>query len=276
MRDMKNSCSTPNVARHRQQYRAQATDSSIVHRPLTAIPCNMTVFAAWVDYVDTSTLLIFLVVFLCGLWLLSTAGGPANWPPGPKSWPVIGNADVFWNNKQLYLTLTELAKTYGEIFHLRTGPRGHLVVLTGQDVIREAFVDKAEYFSNRPSSIPLMKYLSHGKGIIMQDGEDWKTLRRFTQRALKDFGVGKSSLEEKIKDEVEVVLDELDKTKGAPFNPHKLINKAVSNVICSLIFGQRYSYANEDFQHLLNSLNFRFENSGPKMYRCPGCLYHWL
>ena len=73
----------------------------------------------------------------------------------------------------------------------------------------------------------------------MQDGEDWKTLRAFTLRALRDFGVGKSSLEEKIKDEVEVVLEELDKTKGAPFNPHQLINKAVSNVICSLIFGQR-------------------------------------
>ena len=64
----------------------------------------------------------------------------------------------------MYLTLTELAKTYGEIFHLRTGPKGHMVVLTGHDVIREAFVDKAEYFSNRPSSIPLVKYLSHGKG----------------------------------------------------------------------------------------------------------------
>ncbi|KAI0219324.1 hypothetical protein LSAT2_029096 [Lamellibrachia satsuma] len=124
----------------------------------------MTVFAAWVDYVDTSTLLIFLAVFLCGLWLLNTAGGPANWPPGPKSWPVIGNADVFWNNQQLYLTLTELANIYGEMFHLRTGPGGHLVVLTGHDVIREAFVDKAEYFSNRPNFVPLVKYTTKGKG----------------------------------------------------------------------------------------------------------------
>ena len=76
-------------------------------------------------------------------------------------------------------------------------------------------------------------------GIVMQDGEDWKILRRFTLRALRDFGVGKSSLEEKIKDEVEVVLAEFDLNKGKPFDPKQLLNKAVSNIICSIIFGQR-------------------------------------
>ncbi|KAI0241630.1 Cytochrome P450 2J2 [Lamellibrachia satsuma] len=217
----------------------------------------MTVFAAWVDYVDTSTLLIFLVVFLCGLWLLSTAGGPTNWPPGPKPWPVIGNVAVFWNNQQLYMTLTELAKTYGEMLHLRVGLGIHVVVLSGHEVIREAFADKGVYFSNRPTYAPILKYTYNGKGIIMQDGEDWKTLRRFTQRALKD-------LEEKIKDEIEAVQVELDIQRGAPFDPKHLFDKAVSNIICSIIFGQRYSYDHEEFQHLHNSMNYTFENSGLK------------
>ena len=73
----------------------------------------------------------------------------------------------------------------------------------------------------------------------MQDGEDWKTLKRFTLRALKDFGLVKSSLEEKIKDELENVLDELDKTSGVPFCPQKLFYQSVSNIICSIIFGHR-------------------------------------
>ena len=109
----------------------------------------MAAFTAWVEYVDTSTVLIFLVVFLCALWLWGSSDGPTNWPPGPKGWPLIGNADIFWNNDQLYLSVVELAKKYGEIFHLRFGPRGHMVVLTGQEVIREAFVENGEYFSNR-------------------------------------------------------------------------------------------------------------------------------
>ena len=124
----------------------------------------MAAFTALVEYVDTSTVLIFLVVFLCALWLLSSSDGSTNWPPGPKAWPLIGNADVFWNNDQLYLSFEELAKKYGEIFHLRFGPRGHMVVLTGQEVIREAFVEKGEYFSNRWTLIPLVTDTANGKG----------------------------------------------------------------------------------------------------------------
>ena len=110
----------------------------------------MAAFTAWVEYIDTSTVLIFLIVFLCALWLLSSSDGPTNWPPGPKTWPLIGNAYLFWNNDQLYLNFVELGKKYGEIFHLRFGQR-HMVVLSGQEVIREAFVEKGEYFSNRPT-----------------------------------------------------------------------------------------------------------------------------
>ena len=73
----------------------------------------------------------------------------------------------------------------------------------------------------------------------MQDGAHWKSLRRFTLKALRDFGVGKSTLEEKIKYEVDFVLAEFDNKKGMPFDPKEIFDKAVSNIICSIIFGQR-------------------------------------
>ena len=73
----------------------------------------------------------------------------------------------------------------------------------------------------------------------MQHGPHNKLLRRFTLRALRDFGVGKSSLEEKIKDEVQFVLTEFDAQQDVPFDPKQLFDKAVSNIICSIIFGQR-------------------------------------
>ena len=73
----------------------------------------------------------------------------------------------------------------------------------------------------------------------MQHGPHWKTLRRFTLRALRDFGLGKTSLEAKIRDEIEIVLAEFDQMTGKPMNPQKLFGQAVSNIICSIIFGQR-------------------------------------
>ena len=125
----------------------------------------MTELVHWADSIS-STLLVVLTVFLLGLWLLGrhTPSGPVKWPPGPKPWPIIGNADVFVNNQYLYLTLTELAKTYGEIVHLRVGVWSHMVVLSGHEVIREAFIDNGEFFSDRPSNWPLEKYTSNYKG----------------------------------------------------------------------------------------------------------------
>ena len=73
----------------------------------------------------------------------------------------------------------------------------------------------------------------------MQHGPHLKSLRRFTLRALRDLGVGKSSLEDTIKDEVQIVLAEFDAQQGVPFDPKQLFDKAVSNIICSIIFGQR-------------------------------------
>ena len=106
----------------------------------------MAAFTAWVEYIDTSTVLIFLVVILCALRLLSSSDGPTNWPPGPKPWPLIGNADMFWDNDQLYLTFMKLAKTYGDVVHLRVGSSGHMIMLSGHDVIRGLLSTKGSTF----------------------------------------------------------------------------------------------------------------------------------
>uniref|UniRef100_A0A8C0JHB0 Cytochrome P450 n=1 Tax=Chelonoidis abingdonii TaxID=106734 RepID=A0A8C0JHB0_CHEAB len=43
-----------------------------------------------------------------------------------------------------------------------------------------------------------------------------------------------------------------ENSEGCPFDPHFLINNAVSNVICSLIYGERFDYDNKKFQRLLH------------------------
>ena len=73
----------------------------------------------------------------------------------------------------------------------------------------------------------------------MQNGAHWKSLKRFTLKALKNFGLGTSSLEEKIGEEVDVVLAEFDTKQGVPFCPNVQFSKAVPNIICSIIFGER-------------------------------------
>ncbi|NXC49698.1 CP2J2 protein, partial [Penelope pileata] len=42
---------------------------------------------------------------------------------------------------------------------------------------------------------------------------------------------------------------------GNPFNPHLKITNAVSNIICSVTFGNRFEYHDEDFQKLLQLMD---------------------
>ena len=57
-------------------------------------------------------------------------------------------------------------------------------------------------------------------------------------------------------------MEELNKLKGKRTNPKHLLENAVSNVICSVIFGRRFEYTDERFQRLLAILNVMFELIG--------------
>ncbi|OXB82139.1 UNVERIFIED_CONTAM: hypothetical protein H355_009018 [Colinus virginianus] len=57
------------------------------------------------------------------------------------------------------------------------------------------------------------------------------------------------------KEECRFLTDAFRDEQGKPFNPHFKINNAVSNIICSITFGNRFEYHDEDFQNLLRLMN---------------------
>ena len=64
-------------------------------------------------------------------------------------------------------------------------------------------------------------------------------MRRFTLQTLRDFGVGKSSIEEKIMTEVDAVAKVLKDSKGEALFTAPLMRNITGNVIYQIIFGQR-------------------------------------
>ncbi|KAM6184798.1 cytochrome P450 2C23-like [Rhynchocyon petersi] len=196
------------------------------------------------------TCLIFLLI-----WRKNYKVGKL--PPGPTPLPIIGNM-LQVNPKDIPASLSKLAKEYGPVYTLYLGPRT-IVVLHGYEAVKEALIDQGEEFLGR-GPLPIFEDNLKGHGIIFSRGERWKQMRRFSLMTLRNFGMGKRSIEERIQEEAKCLVEELMKTKGQPCDPTFILSSAPCNVICSILFNERFPYTDEKFLYLMNMLNENFRD----------------
>ncbi|XP_072204949.1 cytochrome P450 2K1-like [Excalfactoria chinensis] len=175
-----------------------------------------------------------------------------NLPPGPQPLPLIGNLNVV-DLKKPFQSLTELSKLYGNVFTVHFGPR-KVVVLAGYETIKDALLNHAEEFGER-AEIPIFRKMTRGNGIAFSHGELWKTMRRFTLSTLRDFGMGRRTIEVRILEELNSLIKYFESFQGKPFDTKMILNNAVSNVICSILFGERFEYDDPAFLTLLKLLS---------------------
>ncbi|XP_028921977.1 cytochrome P450 2A13-like isoform X2 [Ornithorhynchus anatinus] len=97
------------------------------------------------------------------------------------------------------------------------------------------------------------------EGVIFSQGERAKQLRSFSITTLRDFSVGKRGIEERIQEEAQFLIESLRDTKGAPIDPSFFLSRAVSNVISSIVFGDRFDYEDEQFLSLLQMISRGFQ-----------------
>ncbi|NXU55295.1 CP2C1 protein, partial [Turnix velox] len=142
-----------------------------------------------------------------------------------------------------------LSSTYGPIFTIWLGLKP-VVVLCGYQAVKDALLGHAEEFGGRPE-IPLLIQLSKNYGFIASNEKKWRELRRFTLSTLRDFGMGKSSMSQRVQQEAQHLVKLLAGLKGKPFEPIMLFRHATANVICSVVFGSHYSYSDKAFLELL-------------------------
>ena len=87
-------------------------------------------------------------------------------------------------------------------------------------------------------------------------------MRSRTLKAFRYFGVGWESHRNKIKDEIEHVVSEMRKYQGVPFDPSDLCSISICNVMCSIVFGKRYDYTDQNLLHLVNNFHEMFRLTG--------------
>ncbi|XP_013921564.1 PREDICTED: cytochrome P450 2C4-like, partial [Thamnophis sirtalis] len=139
----------------------------------------------------------------------------------------------------------KLAEKYGPIFTVWMGSKP-MVALCGYEVVKDALINKAEEFGGR-SHMPFHRRVFQNKGFSTTDEKKWRELRRFTLSTLRDFGMGKKRMSERVQEEALCLVEEMATKKGKPFDPRRNVTSAVSNVIYAVVFGNRLDYKNHTF-----------------------------
>jgi cytochrome P450 len=106
-------------------------------------------------------------------------------PPGPYSWPILGNALQIGNSP--HITLASLAKTYGPLFSLRLGSQ-LVIVAASQEAATEILKTQDRFLSGRfvPDVIPAkwLKLENLSLGWIGEVNNEFKFLRTVCQSKL--------------------------------------------------------------------------------------------
>lgn len=176
-----------------------------------------------------------------------------NLPPGPLPMPIVGNLfQFYWYG--LDKAFLQFQKDFGD-FH--TVWFGDSPVISVNDVptIYETFVKDGEAYAGREDNPKAMDVIKGGyAGIVFTDGPLWKEQRKFAIKVLRDFGLGRNVMQERVLDEVSHFIKDMNEEIGAG---HKVIDFqnaveiAVGSIINAILLGYRFGKVGFGLQQFL-------------------------
>ncbi|XP_070988045.1 cytochrome P450 2M1 isoform X1 [Oncorhynchus clarkii lewisi] len=200
-----------------------------------------------------SIIIGFVVIIL--LWMNRGKQSNSRLPPGPAPIPLLGNL-LRMDVKAPYKLYMELSKKYGSVFTVWLGSKP-VVVISGYQAIKDAFVTQGEEFSGR-ANYPVIMTVSKGYGVLVSSGKRSKDLRRFSLMTLKTFGMGRRSIEERVQEEAKMLVKAFGEYRDSVVNPKELLCNCVGNVISSIVFGHRFENDDPMFQLIQKAVDAYF------------------
>lgn len=99
-------------------------------------------------------------------------------------------------------------------------------------------------------------------GVIMSEGKVWSDQRRFTLRTLRDFGFGKTGMEEMIQEEVLLFKALINKNQEEPFDFINQFNLPILNALWKVTVGERFEYDDPRLMSIIERLTDMFKRIG--------------
>ncbi|EYC10631.1 hypothetical protein Y032_0054g2469 [Ancylostoma ceylanicum] len=95
----------------------------------------------------------------------------------------------------------------------------------------------------------MCNYTVGDRGIIGSNGQPWLEQRRFALHTLRNFGLGRNIIEERIMYEFEITCEELEERfdkGGVSIEPENMINLMVANIMNRMLFTDRFDKKDEE------------------------------
>ncbi|CAD5221445.1 unnamed protein product [Bursaphelenchus okinawaensis] len=199
-------------------------------------------------------MLIFIILLTLILWYLYRFySSLSDLPPGPLPIPIVGNLLSFVNVDRWEDKLVEWKQKYGDVFTIHIGLQRFVTVNSYKAAVKYFVKDGDSYTSKLTNDIN--EAIRGGKyGVIDTDGQLWLEQRRFALKVLRDFGLSKAQMEQRVLYEVEYIQDQIDSriNRGDKnINVEKYTDIAVGSIINAVLFGYRYTDGNEAEFYLL-------------------------
>ncbi|XP_008290892.1 cytochrome P450 17A2 [Stegastes partitus] len=171
--------------------------------------------------------------------------------PGLPRLPVLGSLPWMGGDVAPHLLFTRLGRRYGPLFALHVGPH-YTVVVNSHELAREVLLQRGKDFAGRPSMVTTNLLTRGGKDIAFCDFSPlWKLHRRLVHNSFTLFGEGTSRLQDVVLSAVDDLCVELLSAGGRGFDPSPAVTRAVTNVVCTLVFGATYRHGDAELQEVM-------------------------
>ena len=238
---------------------------------------------------DTYTIIIAIIAFILSFVLFYKRDRKYKLPPGPRAFPIIGT--MYDTSIISFHKMTSLRKSYGDIALFYAGPI-RMVLLNSLELCKDTFVNNAKVLSDRGirKSLSAHTLNPHEKGLLDNDyTTELRENRSHSLTIMRNLGVGRSTMEERILEEASTLVDVITSENGKAFNPFSTLSQSVANVILSVVLSKRYEHNDPELlgiiqladdeiacgtdSFLIDSLNFLrfippFSRSFKRMVEC--------